>query len=188
MPTTCFMITPTDQAQYFLHVFTLVGCTAGYGHKAKVQIESGPLLQTPEGYIAALTAAEGETRWPTVCDVCGEPFPDHGVVRQIYQEPLLLMPDGREVTIAPGSAPPGAMWDTPWMVDCWQGKDGRCLTVRLPSGEDWCIDSQAASGGFWTRTGEPPLLTVTPSIKSNRYHGYLNAGVLTDDMDAHTRS
>jgi hypothetical protein len=57
--------------------------------------------------------------------------------------------------------------------------------VVLPPGEAydiWTIDGLASSGGRWTRTGEAPNFTVTPSILTPKYHGYLTAGVLTDSL------
>lgn len=46
-----------------------------------------------------------------------------------------------------------------------------------------CIDCPDTDPphGYWTRTGVPPLVTVTPSINVNNddWHGYLTNGVLT---------
>jgi hypothetical protein len=82
---------------------------------------------------------------------------------------------------------PGAMYDaTDWTPDSWRGPDGKCWAVVLPPGgqdDFWLIDSEASSGGFWTRTGEAPNLTVSPSIKTHNYHGFLQNGVLTDDVE-----
>ena len=71
----------------------------------------------------------------------------------------------------------------------WQDGD---LCVKLPSGgSEWNIDLGRrinASGGrqvpAWTRTGEAPNVTVTPSINNvGRYHGWLTNGVLTDNCE-----
>jgi hypothetical protein len=45
-----------------------------------------------------------------------------------------------------------------------------------------CLDCPATDPphGYWTRTGEPPLITVTPSLNVNdeQWHGWLTNGVL----------
>lgn len=80
---------------------------------------------------------------------------------------------------------PGAMW---WSKGP-EGDpkcDGRlCLYVKTPGGW-WNIDGSAfdqCKGGYygegWKRTGEPPLITVTPSIHfPGSYHGVLEQGEL----------
>ena len=82
---------------------------------------------------------------------------------------------------------PGAMFDaTDWSP--WRSRgtpDGKVWGVVTPPGDPhdvWIIDSEASSGGHWTRTGTPPRLTVTPSILMPRYHGFLTDGVLTDSL------
>lgn len=46
-----------------------------------------------------------------------------------------------------------------------------------------CVDCPATDPphGHWTRTGEPPLVTVTPSLNVDHgaWHGFLTNGVLT---------
>lgn len=55
------------------------------------------------------------------------------------------------------------------------------LCVKLPGGPEWIIDRHDRK---WTRTGEPPNVTVTPSINHQGvYHGWLTNGALTDDVD-----
>lgn len=59
--------------------------------------------------------------------------------------------------------------------------DERGLVVLLPSRSFWYPDRPDRT---WTRTGEPPNITVTPSINHvGQYHGFLKNGVLTDDVD-----
>ncbi len=53
------------------------------------------------------------------------------------------------------------------------------VLVVLPGNGLWSND------GRWEVTGEPPNITVNPSIKvlePGGYHGYIRAGVLTDDI------
>lgn len=65
----------------------------------------------------------------------------------------------------------------------------RPLVVLLPGpcqfaifGPTWTSAGPGPSG--WAVTGEPPLLTVTPSISIRGiYHGYIRDGVITDDID-----
>lgn len=84
----------------------------------------------------------------------------------------------------------GATFDkTEWSVH--QGPDGRSWGVVLPPGgqvDVWGIDERASSGGYWTRVGTPPLLSVTPSILTPNYHGFLGSngapvGYLSDDLE-----
>ncbi len=55
------------------------------------------------------------------------------------------------------------------------------LAVRTPAGL-FCIDCPATDEphGHWTRTGDPPNVTVTPSINIGPeiWHGHLTAGEL----------
>ena len=61
------------------------------------------------------------------------------------------------------------------------------ICVLAPSGEEWCIDSRSSNGEGWTVTGDAPLITCAPSIALPNYHGYLQNGVFTPDLDAQTR-
>lgn len=94
-------------------------------------------------------------------------------------------------------APPGAMWWAPWFVahdEFYASTEhkarggGPHLIVKTPGGE-WDIDSKAknvTNGSGWRRTGEPPLVTVQPSIGFTRddgsflYHAWLTNGILID--------
>lgn len=66
-------------------------------------------------------------------------------------------------------------------------KDKRLpLMVQTPGGP-WFMDGRSRSGDGWTITGEPPNLTVTPSINViGSYHGWLTNGVLSDDTEGRT--
>ena len=62
--------------------------------------------------------------------------------------------------------------------------DPPSLHVKIPGGADWNIDRHDRR---WTRTGEAPCVTVTPSINHQGvYHGWLRDGVLTDDCEGRT--
>lgn len=98
----------------------------------------------------------------------------------------------------------GDMWPAPWLV---RDGDGRSfflsdaylaarkagtvtrmpLIVRLPGGTDFCVDGPASGGGGWNVTGEPPAVTLTPSINVvGSYHGWITNGVITDDCEGRT--
>lgn len=64
------------------------------------------------------------------------------------------------------------------------------IMVCLPGNCLWCVDSQTVDNGQWsgasgwTVTGEAPFITVAPSINiGGTYHGYLQNGVISDDVD-----
>ena len=67
------------------------------------------------------------------------------------------------------------------------------LLVQLPDGA-WCMDGIASkdpSKKGWTVTGEPPNITVSPSINSSPgypdgYHGFLQNGIISDDLEGRT--
>lgn len=99
----------------------------------------------------------------------------------------------------------GDMWYAPWMISGTETARYMLdhylstryaaehmarrppLMVRLPGGIDFCIDSRADSPGGesgWTVTGEPPAITVSPSINvMHHYHGFIREGVITDDCE-----
>lgn len=98
----------------------------------------------------------------------------------------------------------GDWWYCPWYLDLdkfkrenhasflsehylrdWNGlRDPVC--IRLPGGDDWCIDQKSSNGSGWTVTGEEGLWTANPSILVPNYHGFLRDGVLSDDTDGRT--
>lgn len=64
------------------------------------------------------------------------------------------------------------------------------IVVILPNRETFCPDMKwgDGNGGYkdngWTVTGEAPNITVSPSINcQGRYHGWLQNGVLSDDVE-----
>lgn len=78
----------------------------------------------------------------------------------------------------------GAMW---WRYHGYEAYDTQRhplphLAVMTGAGIA-CLDCPATDPphGHWIRTGEPPLVTVTPSLNINRdeWHGFLANGVLT---------
>ena len=82
-------------------------------------------------------------------------------------------------------ADPGAMWINAHCQNktCKGAERGGCLVVKIPGGNNWQIDHPESGGNasYWTREGEPPNVTVSPSINiPGYYHGWLRAGQLVD--------
>lgn len=192
----CFLITPTGEACRSLRRYTArddLRCPAhgAWGHSAATALDPAPLTRDARGYIINKDAVPADDpRWPTRCEACGYEFqPDDP--RVVDHDEIYVGPDGRRYHTrltrlpVPGAepAPPGAMWDAPWMADAWAGPDGRALYLRLPDGHDWFVDGPSRSGGHWERTGEPPRITARPSIASPGYHGWLTDGVLSPDLE-----
>jgi hypothetical protein len=76
-----------------------------------------------------------------------------------------------------------------YMGECyvknWYGKRPP-VCISLPGGYHWLLDGKSRDGTGWEVTGEEGLWTAKPSILVSNYHGHLNAGVLTDDLDLRT--
>jgi hypothetical protein len=201
MPWRCFLVEPAGVADLYLRRFTFGSnqkCPAsGYGHNAKSEkpfltvSEQPPQRTAPEEEKMYWPSHEdrrppqNDPRWPICCrnEGCFYRFapedewqvsPDHYYRR--VDEPTTMYTE-RDL-------PPGAMFDAFWLP--WTGQDGKSMSVILPPGgmvNVWHIDGEARSGGHWTREGEPPNITASPSIKSSRYHGFLQNGTLTSDVE-----
>lgn len=72
----------------------------------------------------------------------------------------------------------------------WANNSGRKpIVVLLPGRNYFLVDGQgfSAERGYydcWEVMGVPPAITVAPSINMvGRYHGWLKAGVISDDCD-----
>jgi hypothetical protein len=121
--------------------------------------------------------------WPTACDRCGAPFVDDVWQRQVNLDPWYRA-DGRgQWTLR--DLPAGAIVNACWMPPSRTAGDGLSLLVICPPGGtngQWTCDGPSSKGGYWTRTGDPRVgpVTVTPSILTPCYHGYLTAGYLID--------
>src|SRR5271166_556777 len=64
----------------------------------------------------------------------------------------------------------------------WYGKRPP-LCVVCPGGARWFIDGiEKDTHQGWKVIGSPPLITATPSIRVQGYHGYLTNGVFSGDV------
>jgi hypothetical protein len=137
-----------------------------------------------------------DPRWPTECGKgCGYQFTEEDNWQVWISEVMRRADNGEERVLHWSMIPlniptvePGGMWNAEWMrgrgwTNPDKPDDDIFLMVRCPSisgsyGNDWGVDHRASSGGYWTRTGDPrnpPTLSVTPSIQTGDYHGFLGS-------------
>lgn len=182
----CFMIVPGDTCEVWLRRYTWKDraerpCVDDWGHGASVVVAQS--LPWPfhgeewHGTGRQPTAyPKDDPRWPITCGRCDYVFLGDDEWQENWNQHW-VGDDGRRWDLR--KAPAGAMFYSDW--NPWKGPDGRSLSVCLPpDGGDhvWCIDGPASSGGYWARNGVPPLVTATPSILTEQYHGFLTAGHL----------
>ena len=100
----------------------------------------------------------------------------------------------------------GDMWFAPYLLEYPEGhifrpaakyytrNSGRpplvvCLPALAGGRVDWCVDGPPWIGGKptgdgWDVSGEPPLITVSPSVNIHGcYHGFIQNGVISDDCE-----
>lgn len=204
MPFPCFWVDEQPEVQLYLRRYADSdgSCPGGY-HNAAVPVGVEIAERDAAGYLRAGRTAHAradvdekwrdDDRWPTRCASCPYEFTDTDSW-QVARDRIFRRPDtGEEWTER--KLPPGAMLDGFWHPQ--KGPDGIALVVVLPPavedsrGHWWHVDGPSRSGGkagpAWSRTGDPkaspPTVTVTPSILTGDYHGFLRDGVLTDDLD-----
>lgn len=188
MNTPCFLIEHTGRTRYVLRRYAgdaKCPLPAGYhnAHSAPIGETEDDPTKDYHGSNPPEVAPE-DPRWPAAC-ACGYAFKPEDT-RQVFAHPLYRRA-GTEEIITLQDAPAGAIWDASWWPD--KGADGKAWSVRLPDGSDWMSEGGAANchcrktatvaeHRCWTRTGVAPRLTVSPSIATPRWHGYLRDGVL----------
>jgi hypothetical protein len=186
----CFLVTPTDRVERQLRRFVFsrnvaTSCPGRFGyHNGHAPFTEGKCVWDAVAEVYrfpddADTPPHDDPRWPAKCDECSYQFREADEW-QLYREVIFVRPDTGE-TMTLRNCPPGAVWDAVWYPD--KGPDGRSLCVALPpnGGDDhWHIDGFSQSGGKWSRTGTGANLTVTPSILTPRYHGFLTGGFLVE--------
>lgn len=138
--------------------------------------------------------------WPTKCDDCGRVIKDW--LRSSGLAPIYKRADTGEILgpIRRGKIPPGAAWFHTLYPPEWQGPDGRTLTIMLPGGHEWSVDTRASNCKMpddtehrcWCRHGNVEDGTITidkkgktckagaGSIKVPGYHGHLRDGYLVE--------
>ncbi len=109
--------------------------------------------------------------------------------------------------LKPNGLLPGMAWYCPWLYDPsepgdqlenramkmsgylsrfyfedWASKRPP-ICVVCPNGQHWLIDSKSSNGEGWRVSGELPNITVSPSILIPGYHGFLQNGVFTADIE-----
>lgn len=200
----CFWVEPTGESSWYLrryHCGKLPPEVACLFHQAQVQIENGPSKHSPEGYLESRYAVpRADPRWPARCD-CGYEFTTSDVW-QCRQELIYVRPDtGERFEGGYSKMPAGAMFNAWWHHGFWVGPDGLSLSVVLPGGHIWHIDSQANNCDqperphqCWIRHGIPPKIDVDKngdtcragggSIKCYTYHAMLQEGELRELPDS----
>lgn len=210
-----FWMEPTNQCRLALRRYsrseTAISCKSGGGyHNAKVWLPDVVDAERDEGGHRSLDnleakykPAEDDPRWPTQCADCDYQFTDKDRY-QLWSSDLWRRTDNGELRVMHHEPPEdvptaeiGATWDSYWLhgTNIDRYPDGIVFTVRCPplgAWNDWIVDHEASSGGFWTRTGDPRECNVTasPSIAigmpgtNGYYHGFLQNGKLTDPLPA----
>lgn len=159
---------------------------------------SGREYDPPPSPALARSPAESRTMNPIRCfllEPTGEQQSDGAPTGSQVHRPTYKRADTGDV-LTLNAAPAGAMWYAPWWA---KGPDDRgplCVKVpRNPDGSgvaDWNIDGASttnAAGAAWKREGEPPDVTVTPSIFINPpagFHGHIIAGYIFRDGEQPT--
>ena len=165
----------------FLRRFTWSGkpngdCPAtGYHHNALVFVEAldriigrNEIVREGPGVYA------GDPRWPVACQACGYEFADTDEW-QVFPQ--------RRFNTQSGCPEAGDLFWVPYAGD---DERPRHLHGVCPDGWVWDADGPASNGGGWTRTGEPPMITCSPSIMTPSYHGWLRQGEWSLDTDGRT--
>ena len=184
-----FVAEPTGTCRLVLRRFRFRPAEEGHVHDASVVIaEDAPVTpDNPDGTkpVTGHRVPCGDPRWPAVC-ACGVPFEpgDQWQVNELdWYEGA-----GQRYAWGVGSwgGAPGAVMRTPW-----RDVDGRppAWHICLPNGTWWNTNDRSAPaqgdttfGPYWDVTGEPPQITVSPSINdtspSRPWHGWIRAGLL----------
>jgi Family of unknown function (DUF6527) len=155
-----------------------------WGHDASVVI--GEILEE-EADVHGDNWAHSDPRWPMTCEACNRPFPAEAEWQR-NDCPIFRRPDGVEFINwgSPKDIPPGTMIRVPWYDghgkrELKLGELNEAWQVWLPDGGTWITTQEASGGGYWTVTGTPPLITVSPSIFHNQpdgWHGFIRNGQL----------
>jgi hypothetical protein len=88
--------------------------------------------------------AKDSSLWPALCG-CDYTFQDSDRFQVFNMQLFRGAPDGNLYTLR--DVPAGAMWNADWLAGYeWAtGPDGISLHVKLPNGNDWCVDQEASN-------------------------------------------
>lgn len=191
-PIACFMIEPSGMVACYLRRYTRepVPCAVhGSYHHAEYRIADEPEIagDRPGSIRGSGEHDPDDPRWPATC-ACGYRFssydPKQLSMDRLYLRVVPIDPSVAQTPFTLTEAPAGALWDANWFGDTWAGPDGRCLCIKLPFGHEWLIDGPSSNGGGWSRKGDPPNITVDPSIqvRSERgdFHGWVRDGYIVE--------
>jgi len=153
-PIKVFWIEPTGRVQRYLRCYgnfnsghTNPPCRDYHNACVPLDVVPAEFSDLEQTILRSYNHADFADRpWPKVCSGCGIPFGELAESnRQISLDQIYRAADGREFPLR--EAPPGAMWHAAWMGDWAEfiGPDGIALTVRLPDGHDWHVDSEASN-------------------------------------------
>jgi hypothetical protein len=195
----CFMLVPTTNVRMSLRRYKSApwvdgkserNCPNNHGyHDAQVLISQGPLADSGASLyegdpVIGDNWSHEDPRWPIKCS-CGYEFQPEDKWSSFPEKMFANPKTGEEHTKR--EAPAGAIMDnTEWGAHFAVShyEDGKHYECKLPDGTWWGIDQKANNGSpenpGWRRTGVPPELTVTPSILTPGYHGFLTAGHLDE--------
>jgi hypothetical protein len=183
MPWPCFLVRATDRQRRWLRRYSTNKCPLpNMYHDAR--LESGVEPASTRSQLVT-DREKADMPWPSKCP-CGYEFTAEDEW-QHFTDRLYTNNQGQEWALR--ELPPGAILEAPWLdpkpLECTGTYIGPHLLVVLPGSpvNIWNVTGNSSSGGGWCVNGTPPLLTVTPSILTPRYHGFLTSGVLTNDCE-----
>lgn len=201
MPWKCYWMEETGDVNVRLRRYVSDStCPGGYHSAWSEVIDRQPRRVSPEGHLTEVPVEEfkGHKAWPKTCQ---NPGCDYRFKKadnwQVWTDRVYRRAATGEEFGGRG-LPPGSLLDATWNPDSWR-RDGVSLMVVLPpTGEDtrghwWCADGPSSDAmandrineQSWSRTGDPrhpETLTTSPSILTDSYHGFLQAGFLTDSL------
>lgn len=160
---------------------TLRECPLTGYHNASADI--GEITEAGHTPVSGDNWPHDDPRWPPACG-CGYVFTDADAWQR-NDDPVFRLPDGTGFPYRASfgkTAPAGTMVRAAW-YDEYSGRPGESWIIALPDGGEWITTQQASGGGYWTVTGTPPAITVTPSIwhaAPAGWHGWITDGELRD--------
>lgn len=187
MPWPCFLVHRTNRWRHSLRRYSTESCPLPHKYH-DAQIVHGEPTEGEGSAISRLVTDEEKISlpWPTKCP-CGYTFADADFWQHFPD--LLFTDDAGSIECPLRELKPGAILEAPWLgyrpLSHTGTYVGPHLLVVLPGSplNIWNVTGPAQNGPGWCVDGAPPMLTVSPSIKTPRYHGHLIDGCLSLDLD-----